>query len=177
MVVGLIIHYFPAPLLKTTIGLLIGTTGTSRVLGVMMLMTFGGGILTTGSTGTLTTRTGITGPCTCTMGLRKFTCRAPARLGGSTPRPALRTGWTCSPLQILLRGGRTSVQLLTWLYAPHVHTFTPSGWETRSPNWTTYPPMLHVPVIYYKIQLVFCLVRSALNISASPRKIGRCIYH
>lgn len=84
--------------------------------------------------------------------------------GGSTRLPCdavWRNCWTCSPPQILFRGGRTSVQLLTWLYAPHVHTFTPSGWDTRSPSFTMWPPMLQVP----EKQKLWCVVDWEINIS------------
>lgn len=135
-------------------GTLTGTSGiksfwvaTTRDPGLTTGTSLGGGILTNGI---LMTGCGI-----LSKGIKNggrlmvlWTWCPFGSNGGSTRLPCdavWRNCWTCSPPQILFSGGRTSVQLLTWLYAPHVHTFTPSGWDTRSPSFTMWPPMLQVP--------------------------------
>ena len=138
----------PAEPLTGTRGIRTLLAGT-RVRGVITGMTLGGGTLTRGIL--------MTGPATLTRGTlvsglllpvlwKWWTCTT----GGRTRRPPTGDwprGCTRSPSQIFFSGGWTSVQLLTWLYAPHVHTLTPSGWEILSPSFTIRPPMLHVPVI------------------------------
>lgn len=137
--------------------------GTTRDPGLTTGTSLGGGILTNGI---LMTGCGILSKGIENGGrlMVLWTWCPCGSNGGSTRLPCdavWRNCWTCSPPQILFKGGRTSVQLLTWLYAPHVHTFTPSGWDTRSPSFIMCPPMLQVP----ERQKLCCVVDWEIDIS------------